>query len=198
MECPICGGEVVLPQRKYCSRGCKLKAKAEGERERRIYSAPLGPFLCVTCGAAVPPNSHGGPVKLYCSQLCRRRADYARNGKEREQRRSRDVGAYQRNRYQTDPEWRRRRMTDMSTRHHQKRARSVSGERFGLDDIFKRDNAKCHLCRKPVARHDASMDHIIPLSLGGEHSLVNVALAHQSCNSSKNNRPANEQLRLIG
>ena len=77
-------------------------------------------------------------------------------------------------------------------------AAASSGEIFGLDDIFERDGGVCHLCHKKVPRKRASMDHIIPLSLGGEHSLRNVALAHRSCNSAKNNRPVGEQLRLIG
>lgn len=42
------------------------------------------------------------------------------------------------------------------------------------------------------------MDHLIPVSLGGPHVLSNVALAHGSCNSRKNNRPMGEQLRLLG
>lgn len=206
MQCVICGGDLVPPQRKYCSsRECKLAAKAAGARERlrqknsaSTTRAVLGPHLCDGCNGWIAPNNRGGAVKRFCSATCRKRAESARNGAVREQRRKRDVAAYQRDRYQTDPEWRIRRLSSASMRHHQRRTSSNPGERFGLDDIFKRDGGKCHLCGKKVDRSDASMDHIIPMSLGGEHSLVNVALAHQSCNSSKRERPANEQLRLIG
>jgi 5-methylcytosine-specific restriction endonuclease McrA len=43
-----------------------------------------------------------------------------------------------------------------------------------------------------------SLDHIVPVSLGGTHTWANVQLAHLRCNVSKGNRPANEQLRLVG
>jgi len=44
----------------------------------------------------------------------------------------------------------------------------------------------------------ASLDHIFPLSLGGDHVRENVHAAHLRCNISKNNRGGNEQLLLIG
>jgi 5-methylcytosine-specific restriction endonuclease McrA len=35
----------------------------------------------------------------------------------------------------------------------------------------------------------ASVDHIVPLSLGGPHTLDNAQLAHLRCNAIKGNRP---------
>jgi len=35
-----------------------------------------------------------------------------------------------------------------------------------------------------------SLDHIVPVSLGGMHSMANVQCAHLFCNLSKNNRVA--------
>lgn len=71
--------------------------------------------------------------------------------------------------------------------------------------IHSRDHGRCQLCRRPVslrlsAPHprSATLDHIIPLSRGGEHSRANVQLAHYGCNSSKGNRATGEQLRLLG
>jgi 5-methylcytosine-specific restriction endonuclease McrA len=43
-----------------------------------------------------------------------------------------------------------------------------------------------------------SIDHIVPLSLGGHNTKANVQLAHLGCNISKGNRGGGEQLRLIG
>lgn len=54
--------------------------------------------------------------------------------------------------------------------------------------IYWRDKATCALCSKSVQRADASLDHIVPLSLGGPHMEWNVQLAHLSCNSRKGNR----------
>jgi hypothetical protein len=63
------------------------------------------------------------------------------------------------------------------------------------DDIFERDGWICHLCGNPVdpfAFHphpeSPSLDHIIPLSLGGTHTHDNVACSHLRCNTSKGNR----------
>lgn len=43
----------------------------------------------------------------------------------------------------------------------------------------------------------ASLDHILPLSLGGAHSMANVQLAHLSCNHTKSNG-GSQQLALVG
>jgi 5-methylcytosine-specific restriction endonuclease McrA len=49
-----------------------------------------------------------------------------------------------------------------------------------------------------VKRPDASMDHLVPLSKGGDHSWANVALAHRSCNSKRGAGRLSAQLRLVG
>lgn len=72
-------------------------------------------------------------------------------------------------------------------------------------DVFERDGWRCGICAAPVdpvlAHPDpmsASVDHLVPLSLGGAHSMANVQCAHLQCNIRKNTRPGGEQLRLIG
>ena len=56
--------------------------------------------------------------------------------------------------------------------------------------IYARDRGRCHICRKRVKQADASMDHLIPISLGGIHAPWNVRLAHLKCNLRRNNRGA--------
>lgn len=63
--------------------------------------------------------------------------------------------------------------------------------------IIKRDRGICQICFKRVKRSERSIDHIVPLSKGGEHSYRNLVLAHISCNSSKGNRIVPQQLRLF-
>jgi 5-methylcytosine-specific restriction endonuclease McrA len=74
-------------------------------------------------------------------------------------------------------------------------------------EVFRRDGWVCQLCGEPVDKRlvwpdplSASLDHVVPLSLGGEHSPFNCQLAHLRCNVSKGNRVTadGEQLRLIG
>ncbi|MFG1963669.1 HNH endonuclease [Nonomuraea sp. NPDC049028] len=50
--------------------------------------------------------------------------------------------------------------------------------------------ATCHICQKPIDMTLAwpdkmswSMDHLVPLSLGGKNVFENVASSHLSCNS---------------
>jgi 5-methylcytosine-specific restriction endonuclease McrA len=58
--------------------------------------------------------------------------------------------------------------------------------------VFERDGWICHWCGKPVdpalsgrASMGPTIDHLVPLTEGGEHSYANVALAHHCCNSQR-------------
>jgi len=54
-----------------------------------------------------------------------------------------------------------------------------------LSEIYERDKGCCQICGKPVALNKVSLDHIIPLFLGGTHEPTNVQISHGRCNSSK-------------
>lgn len=80
-------------------------------------------------------------------------------------------------------------------------------EMFDPVEIFERDGWRCKLCGKAVARAKAVphpkapvLDHILPLTHGGQHSRANTQCAHFLCNSIKSERVygSGEQLRLIG
>lgn len=70
-----------------------------------------------------------------------------------------------------------------------------------LSHLVKRDGRRCGICREMVRAKVGpmrpSIDHIVPLSKGGEHNLENVQLAHYRCNLSKGNRAAADQLRMF-
>ncbi len=85
------------------------------------------------------------------------------------------------------------------------RLKKVRIDRFNPIEIFERDKWKCGLCGKKVNKElkhphpkSASLDHIIPLSVGGAHSRANVQLAHFDCNWKKGIQSKGEQLLLIG
>lgn len=70
--------------------------------------------------------------------------------------------------------------------------------------VFTRDNYLCHLCG---TRTDPShypnpnyptLDHLIPISRGGQHTYANVRCACFRCNVVKGARGSGEQLALIG
>lgn len=71
---------------------------------------------------------------------------------------------------------------------HRRRARLRSQFVAPVDAqlIYVRDRGRCHICGKKVKQADASMDHLIPISLGGIHAPWNVALAHLKCNLRRN------------
>jgi hypothetical protein len=86
-----------------------------------------------------------------------------------------------------------------------RRARVRGGERVYRLAVFERDGWKCQLCGKQVARGEVvphplapTLDHILPVSVGGSHVLANVQTAHFICNSRKGAGAANDQLRLVG
>lgn len=99
----------------------------------------------------------------------------------------------------------RQRCPDCQSRHNlaSKRLRNAmrrgaptdTGELVPVDEIFERDGWRCRLCGDPVLRfvrfphpRSASIDHIVPVSLGGEHVTSNLQLAHFGCNSAKRDR----------
>lgn len=76
--------------------------------------------------------------------------------------------------------------------HRKRRAleRGAKSEPYTLAEIAKRDGFACGICRKRVLMNKAvphpkapTVDHILPLSRGGDDLKANVQLAHFLCNS---------------
>ncbi|MGZ6852480.1 MAG: HNH endonuclease [Mycobacteriaceae bacterium] len=73
----------------------------------------------------------------------------------------------------------------------------ATSERFTAREIYERDGWICGICEKPIDRSlthpdpgSVSLDHIQPLSLGGDHSRANTRAAHLGCNVRRGNRVA--------
>lgn len=67
--------------------------------------------------------------------------------------------------------------------------RGADVERIATTAVGNRDGWICGICHYPVGRtvpfrHPSypSVDHILPLSMGGPHTLDNVRIAHMACN----------------
>jgi 5-methylcytosine-specific restriction endonuclease McrA len=54
--------------------------------------------------------------------------------------------------------------------------------------VLERDDGMCGICGEDVDPTEFHVDHIWPLSRGGEHSYANVQAAHPLCNIRKNGR----------
>ena len=85
------------------------------------------------------------------------------------------------------------------------RSRNPGDPLLERNQIAKRDGYRCGLCGKKVDMRlrypkagAPSIDHVIPLSLGGGNDLANLQLTHLGCNLAKRATAANEQLRAFG
>ena len=64
-----------------------------------------------------------------------------------------------------------------------------------VSSLARRDGTECGICREPIDMSlrspdlmRASVDHVVPYSLGGDHDESNLQLAHLRCNLVKHNR----------
>lgn len=84
---------------------------------------------------------------------------------------------------------------------HRRRAREYQAfvERVDPKSVYARDKGICGICKKKVDKVTYQLDHILPISRGGEHSYRNVQIAHALCNQRKNRYATiPQQLRLVG
>lgn len=58
-------------------------------------------------------------------------------------------------------------------------------ETFTKVEIWERDEGVCGICDLPADTNDWHLDHVIPLSRGGQHTWENVQVSHPKCNLSK-------------
>ena len=58
-------------------------------------------------------------------------------------------------------------------------------EKFTKRDLWIRDLGICYLCRQPVALKKSHLEHCIPVTRGGQHTMANCAVAHPACNIAK-------------
>ena len=97
-------------------------------------------------------------------------------------------------------------------RHRRRELCERSGESVSLYELEERDGHTCYLCGCTTYRNDCtidsngnftagptypSIDHVIPLSLGGEHSMRNARLACVRCNSIKSAMPVEQAMEII-
>lgn len=174
LVCWRCGESFMGARRsqRFCSAACG-RAKGTG-LARHAMQYPLVATGGPTCVVKQPkPRTWYGcgcvdcgeaftatTMRSYCSRLCMKRAN-------RRQRKALERGATKR-------------------------------ERVYRKKVYERDSWCCQLCgfpvdpnpSRPTDRHAPSLDHILPLSLGGEHTYDNVQLAHYACNSAKGPRIA--------
>ena len=188
MRCLVCDTPIQTGRR-FCSLGCLNKCTNE-ERRRA--------FLCLACGKEFRRKIGGNEFKRqglpkYCSQQCAK-ARYVRRGVILGPAKPRERTCLSCDEIFWQPSGRgRNALRCVDCRRKQRRRREHVRRRllagrpgsFTLEQIAQRDNHRCYLCGRRVSVRNATLDHIIPLAMGGRDSEDNVALAHRSCNSKK-------------
>lgn len=64
-------------------------------------------------------------------------------------------------------------------------------EKISFGEIWDRDSGICGICHCYIANGKWELDHIVPISKGGQHIYANVQVAHPTCNRKKGARYAN-------
>lgn len=94
----------------------------------------------------------------------------------------------------TNAAWYRHNIDKSRAKARRRRAikRGVDAEKFTAVEIYERDSWVCQLCSKavdPILLHpdplSASLDHRVPITVGGSHTRANVQFAHLVCNTKK-------------
>ena len=209
-ECLRCGSsfEAARPTKRYCSERCRKRAEvtrwSEGRARVRTYRArERAPRPCGNCGAEFVP---GNTLGRYCSPRCKDAGKpsaralscascgrpMARSGTSRPQGEATCTACIL---AAAPGNLRARRQRGRQARRAALAA--VESEPYTLADIAGRDGWDCWLCGEGVDpearwpdRQCASVDHVVPLSLGGPDVLANVRLAHWYCNTLRGVRPA--------
>lgn len=197
----------VTQSREY-QRAKRAEFAARGESYRNQWARPEGPRKsnthCISCG---DPVGWGKTQETRCRRcwdikLERRPIDVARRKLAKAAVGARGTTVWRVGRCASDGEWWvssrdgqfcsprcKAREKKLRRRAAEKGCKLTPGRRIS---VYERDNWACQICSKPTDRtvhreHDLSptIDHIIPLSAGGEHSPENWQTAHRICNSHK-------------
>lgn len=168
--CPACE-EAKKQQEAEAKKKIKedeLAKKKEASRITKIKKAKsiqLTMKVCECCGEVFVSS---GCRNKYCSEICSKRVMNAIN----------------------------------KDRRLKKLRAQIKDRGITLEGLVERDNCRCALCGELCDVNDyyyrgstfiagesyPSIDHIVPLSMGGEHSWNNIQLAHRNCNTRKSNK----------
>ncbi len=187
--CSECGETIAVarlsapPELRRC-RDC------QHARPRKTPLKALPPQVCELCECTyVPkyrPKQDRGPQR-WCSKSC---AQAWRNGERPPYVRVMDGDHKSRK---------------VARNRRRLRVRAETWDGVTDEQILERDRWRCGICRKVIGKsfkyphpRSKSVDHVIPLSQGGDDTAANKRAAHLSCNQGRMNRGGGEQLAMIG
>lgn len=178
--CFICGDPVFIIKTsagrgKMAHRACRQTSSAEFRHDAE----------CIYCGVRFASLRRSNGVKTRCcSRSCARKAELSEGR----------LVLFQGVRVGRDPE-KRKRSGEVARRGRRARLLGVKRDIYTTADILARDGCECSLCGEVVELSlkypdslSVSVDHVVPVSKGGDDTLANVAVAHLICNLRKGNR----------
>ena len=161
-----------------CNYLARMEKKKQAKKQYELYKDRLGIRTvkfkvykfkeCAVCGAFFVGRS-----SKYCSDECAKKVA---------------------NRYSSDKKEKKRKLS-----------RTDQSNAITVQSLYRRDNGICWICGGKCDmtadgndNNYPSVDHIIPVSLGGKDEWDNVRLAHRICNSLRGNTPAEDIPHLVG
>lgn len=180
-----------------------LNCSNERSRTRRAQQRPpaqVGMFrICNQCNTEYPLSAFPRFTRVsrktdervyYHNHTCKECLYQERRKKRRdnpERHRQYDRRSYQRNREQVI-----KRKMQLNARRRARMYQSGTIENIHVEVIIERDGLVCYLCQRELDRSEVTIDHVIPLARGGEHSYENVRVACNLCNARKTDRLLSE------
>ncbi len=172
--CPICRRQFTrsTTNQLYCSSDCTYQAQLIRKRQQWMDTYQPRHFVCSECGSNIV-TQYKDMHSCFCCESCAKKYF--------------------------------RRIEHQTARHkafinEMKKKREVQIKRsfvepVSYETVFNQAQGICEVCGLPVIydkladnNWSGTIDHIVPLSCGGAHSLSNCQLAHRICNSLKGNR----------
>ena len=200
-ECIACGDKFLRASgraQRFCSRSCFHEFEKLKRTAGRL-SHTVKRWRCQTCNEWMPYDSQ--IAALYCGEKCKVEKNFAPKAYECGECGASFVPEYgdRRRSYCSDSCSKK---NNRRVRRKKERAllRSVKAENVNPIKVFERDGWICHLCGKPTLKSKRGtyhkrapeLDHITPLSKGGDHSYANTACSCRSCNASKSDTIAGQ------
>lgn len=170
-DCAYCGKpfETHYPNQIYCCKDCGCSANLKQKREQWAGTFISQKRVCKECGTEFVTEC-GDTHSVFCCRSC------AEKNERRHEHATERHKAYMRE----------------AKRVREKQITAAFVEAVSYDAVFARDEGICQICGLPVLydkfadnNWSGTIDHIVPVSVGGEHSMRNCQLAHRICNSLK-------------
>jgi len=223
-DCARCG-ETIPPKQNphgpgatYCSTRCRTAASYERRKAAGLITHKALPKKIVSCAVCEAEFEARRSDSRCCSKTCSRKFHRKPSltmcsvdgcGKPMVAREMcsthYNLNSPNRSSWSKGKPETRRRSNRVWTAKRRALTRGADAENVDREAVGERDGWRCGICAKRIdpelvwpAPKSQSLDHIVPLSLGGQHTYLNTRIAHLDCNVRRSNKPEADQMILFG